>query len=214
MKDFEEAPEDFGGKVGLFLIRNTQALDSNIFGLLHQQTTQAGQIISLERLVRGGESALVIYGPNGVLQHLNPTLALLELEDYSKNIGSKVLAWEMKLKSPHPGSIFSDFPKLEDREQVWYQLLLQAQKGKSKDPMDKLFRAQIRVAVLSDDLKRGKLIAEILQQSKGSLSKLPQAFSTRQIMDFYKRRSMIGRGYFKLKADEVVRIWSLPKGIS
>ncbi len=207
MKDFRQEPQQFNQDNGLFLIRKPFALSSKLFDYLHQSCRKLGLIISLERLFKGGESALVIYGPKNILLALAQSLDLIELEDYSqKDFG--ILAWEMGVSGNTPfqkESLFLDFPRLLSGEQVWYQIVLQAQKGRVKQ-----FIAQIRVIILISDEHRKKMVSSTLHR-RGSLIKIPQKFSSLQIVDFYQKRSIAGRSHVKLTGEEIVKIWSLPK---
>lgn len=208
MRDFGKSPQDFAQYNSLFLIRKVDALTPKLLEWLYQRTEKSGKIFSLERLFKGSESALVIYGPSKMLLELTSTLDLIELEDYARQ-EVEASVWEMGVKGkvgPQKESLFLDFPKLDKGEQVWYQIVLQAQKGKNSQ-----FSCQIRVAVLSSDLKRRKKLSEALQTPKRHFVKIPQAFSTTQILDFYRKRSMVGRTYAKLTEDEIVKTWKLPK---
>src|SRR5437879_11025899 len=75
---FDQTPKE---NQALFLIRNSQALNSELLTKLHQFSFERNFTFSLERLFKGPESALVIYGSRE-LEGLLPELGLLELEDY------------------------------------------------------------------------------------------------------------------------------------
>lgn len=209
MKDFRQEPQDFSLDNSLFLIRKPHGLTIKLFDWLHLNCERDGVIIGLERLFKGGESALTLYGPKKILTPLVPSLDLIELEDYVRE-EINVPVWEIGVRNLKHNrvekSLFSDFPKLFQGEQVWYQIVLQAQKGKSKR-----FIAQIRVMVLISDANRKKEVSGVLQARQGLLIKIPQKFSSLQMMDFYRKRSMIGRDSLKLTGEEIAKLWSLPK---
>lgn len=208
MKDFRQEPKELSSDNGLFLIRKPFALSLELFDLLHQNCQKLGLIISLERLFKGGESALVLFGPKIVLSALASSLDLIELEDYSQGeVG--ILGWEIGIVGNihiQRTSLFLDFPKLLQGEQVWYQIVLQAQKGRAKQ-----FIAQIRVIVVISDDNRRKEISKLLQARKGPWIKIPQKFSSLQIVNFYQKRNIVGRPHVKLTGEEIVKLWSLPK---
>lgn len=206
MKNFEQSPKDFSLDNGLFLIRKPSALTADIFDTLHQMIEREGLIISVERLFKGRESAMVLYGPAKVFEALKSTLDLLELEDYSRKV-SEASIWQMgtRLKNRQlDGSLYLDLPKLENEEQVWWQIVLKAQKSSG-------FRAQIRVAVLISNEARRKEISEALQAQKGSLIKIPQPLSSMQMIDSYRKRSILEENNIKLTGQELARLSSLPK---
>lgn len=128
MKDYEQKPS-LKDTYSLFLIKNplgvVKVLDS-----LHLSLLQKSQLVSFERLFKGSQSALVIYGPKATLQIFNNDLNLLELEEYTQADASLITAWEMGTKdlaSFHleKFNIFEGLPSLQDAEQWWWQLVLQ-----------------------------------------------------------------------------------------
>lgn len=189
MADFEENPQEKKDHYGLFLIRNPIALNVSLLDSLHERIIKMGLIISLERLIKGRESALVIFGPKEVLRHFVSVLNLLELEDYTRNLNDQISAWEMGLKSPDKEVIensFESFPLLEKDEQFWWQIVLLAK----EDGGDKYFESQIRAVVLCSDDRRRVKLASILQNSNaGRLIKVPKPFTSLQIFEFYRKRS-------------------------
>ncbi len=205
MRDFQTSPEDFGGQNSLFLIRKPQGLTSQIISTIHEATQKMGLIVTLERLFKGRESALVIYGPKKILEAFNSALDMIELEDYLDG-EIKASAWEIGIKKPKASwiSLFLNFPSLEVGEQIWYQLVLQARRG-----INKQFSSQVRVVVVSPEAqRREKLLNDLMDKS--SLVKIPKPYSSVQMLDFYKKRSMLGNTYFKLTGEEIVKLWSLP----
>lgn len=211
MKDFQTSPEDFSTQNGLFLIRKPERLTPKVMSFLYEATKGKGLILTLERLFKGSQSALVIYGPKSVLEGLIPTLDMIELEEYSAPIKSEsdgeieVSAWEIGIRKKFSKeSLFLNFPKLESREQIWYQMVLQAQKGSTQ------FNAQVRVVIVSQDLKRRENLFNALM-SKSSLVKIPKPYSSIQMLDFYKKRSYLGAIHFKLTGEQIINLWGLPQ---
>lgn len=206
MKDFEEGPEDFGPDNGLFLIRKQHPLTIELLDYIIKVLKKKSVIISLERLFKGGESALCLYGPKKAISKLTKALDLIELEDYTDAVD--IAIWQMGTKTLNhkmTKSFFSDFPKLEDGEQVWFQMVLQpASRGEH-------FRCQIRGVIVSGDARRKKQLALVLQVPRNNLLKVPMPFSTLQMMDFYKKRSIVGRTKVEFSAGDIIRFWSLPK---
>src|SRR3989344_1433133 len=84
MKDYQDVPEDLNIEMGLFLIRYPEGINGEILSHLYQFAKTKRSIISLEKLNKSGEKALVIFGPKD-LQKDFPNLNLLELEDYLQN---------------------------------------------------------------------------------------------------------------------------------
>lgn len=133
MGDFKESPSESKELYSLFLIRNPQALTAGILDYIYQSTLDNGLIVSLELLFKGDRSALVIYGPQEILQPLSNTLELLELEDYSfrldpTQMADKYAGWEMGVKRHESLLPVIDFeqyiPRLKANEQFWWQVLI------------------------------------------------------------------------------------------
>lgn len=204
MGDFPRSPEDLKSDNSLFLIRNFSKFTPKLFLSLHQELSRKGLIVSLERLFKGSQSALVIYGSKELLKSFSQPLDLLELEDYA-NVKIDTSAWEFALRDPmlpKKDSLFSNFPKLENNEQVWYQMVLEAQK-------DNRFRTQIRVVVATVDKTRRATLFKALGGSK-HFTKIAQPLSSQQILEFYQKRSMVPNKHFKLSVEEIIKLWRLP----
>ncbi|MEK7617383.1 MAG: hypothetical protein AAB414_05010 [Patescibacteria group bacterium] len=206
MKDFRQNPKDFNLDYGLFLVRRPSSLTPQVFDYLHQEFEKTGLIISIERLFKGRESAIVLYGPRKILINFT-TLDLLELEDYTNKLtGASIWQMSARKKNGIRGSLFLDIPKLFKEEEILWQIILQAQKGGSRQ-----FRAQILVAVLISDENRKKEISMFLQAQKGDLIKVPQNLSSIQMMNFYQKRTILGRSKLTLTGGEIAKLLSLPK---
>lgn len=189
MADFAENPAGKKQKYGLFLIRNSRALNKSILDSIHELILKENLIISFERLIRGGESALVVFGPQGILQSFSEVLHLLELEDYAKVDPAAWQVWEMGARKQEKinstGSFFKDLPPLPGNEQLWWQLVLKAENPQGED---KFFQGQIRVVTSST-------MPELKNPTAGDLIKVPKPFTKDQIFDFYKKRTFINNKF-------------------
>lgn len=193
MKDYQAIPQTSKLEYGLFLIRQPKAFNLTFLEILHQEMLKEGLTASFERLFRGGESALTIYGSKKMLDQFKTGLNLLELEDYTSNFDSQnSLIWEMGTKKDGRSdnnsfeNIFQDFPVLGQEDQFLWQVVFQARASK-----DKSFQTQIRAVVYTKNSQTRKNLAPSLQNlAGGKLIKVPKPFSSDQIMTFYKLRSL------------------------
>lgn len=187
MKDYQEIPQQSKLEYGLFLIRqkenfNSKALDSIRKFLLEE----AGLIISIERLFKGSQAALTIFGPKSLLDKFASEFNLLELEDYASVLESQhVSAWEVgvkdvsRFKSGSPDNVFQNLPLLESGDQFFWQVIVGGDK------------TQIRAALYSKDSVRRQRLAPLFQNlASGQLIKIPKPFSSEQMMAFYRLRSL------------------------
>lgn len=167
MKEYHEIPQKSNLEYSLFLIRQPQVLTEHLLQEIVASLSKGGLVVSFERLFKGRESALCVFGPKEVLNSI-AALNLLELEDYSSDFNTEnTTVWEVDFRAVD--NPFSDLPQLEDGEQFCWQVLLS---GK---------HIQIRAAVFSKDPKRRKELV---------FSKLPRPFSNSQMIEFYKTRSI------------------------
>lgn len=167
MKDYHEIPHKSDLEYALFLIRSPTNLNPEFLQTFQQKSAKKGLIISFERLFKGSESALCVFGPKEVLRSI-AGLNLLELEDYSSDFNTdNTSVWEVDFKAVD--NPFSDLPELGPDEKFCWQVLLS---GK---------HIQIRAAVFSKDPKKRLELV---------FSKLPRPFSNSQMIEFYKTRSV------------------------
>ncbi len=172
MKDYQEIPQET--EYSLFLIRKTKGLTSQILDSFHKFFIE-GEVLSFERLVKGGQSALVVYGPSKILLQYKEILDLIELEDYTKIDSKMASVWEIGIvQSVDRQTIFQNLPQFLTEEQFWWQLLLSSKEGGS-------FFSQIRVVVVSEDPTRRKELTNFLKKLKAS--------SRPQLLDFYQKRA-------------------------
>ena len=212
MKDYQEIPQEAKTDYSLFLVRNTNNFNATFLDTL-QTTAKSGQIISLERLFKGTQSALAIFGPKIILEQYTTQLNLLELEDYAQNLSSQDLyIWEMGSKGfgkldAAIDSVFKNLPALDNQDQFFWQVVLGVKKGK-----DIFFPTQIRAATYSSDqARRNTLVTALQDVSFGGLVKVPTPFSQAQLLDFYKLRSLSKDSKSPvLKSAEIVTLVKIP----
>lgn len=159
MKDYQEVISE-KGEYGLFLIRNRGGLTNELLHSIHNELLSSGLNISFERVFRGNESALLVFGPHNLLAKFNTVLNLLELEDYTKIDIDTSLAWEIGIKEKGQ-KIFGNLPSLLDQEQFWWQLVLWVNKNKLMSFNS--FQGQIRAVIKSEDPLKRKNVSQILQ---------------------------------------------------
>lgn len=184
MKEFHEIPRKSQADYGLFLIRQIKNLDARLLDSLRQLLIAEEAIVSLERLFKGRQAALTIFGPKNILAKFQTELDILELEDYTAGFReNEMVVWEIEA-----GEIFKlNPPQLEAEEQFFWQVILA---GKNQ--------VQIRAAVLSKDPMRRVMLASA-QNLK--------AVSNKQMVDFFKSRGLrkISNGLV-LDSEEVIRL--------
>lgn len=185
MRDYQEIPQKSTADYALFLIRQTENFNSNTLDSIRKLLRHTGLIISMERLFKGSQAALTIFGPKKILDQFIDELNLLELEDYASVLDSRhVSAWEVGVrdgaafKKDALNNIFNNFPPLESDDQFFWQVVLGTH------------QAQIRAVLYSKNPIRRKTLAPRLQNLSGGLIKIPKPFSSEQMMDFYRLRSL------------------------
>lgn len=177
MRDFTETASG-GEEYALFLIRASGGLNALFFNSIYNDLLSRKAVISFERLFRGKQSALVVFGVRKLLFPYIESLDLLELEDYTDVKAQHVSAWEVGIKEN--GKVFSNLPQLSETEQFWWQMILSSE-----------FKPQIRAVVVSADTVRRNTLSQNLQKlAPEKVFKLPKAYSNTQILDFYKKRSI------------------------
>lgn len=191
MRDYQEIPLKSKEDYGLYLVRKPENLNAGLLDSIRELIKKDGLVISLERLFKGQQAALVIFGPKKILTGFSSTLDLLELEDYSLNVDSRnVSTWEMGVKNKQLQefgfvNIFQNLPKLLTDEQFLWQIVLGVKDGTA------VFDSQIRAAIYSQDPQRRKTLAQEFQIiTAGELVKIPRPFSQDQMMAFYRLRSL------------------------
>lgn len=136
IKDFQILPP-YSVNTGLFLIKNTKGLTEEVLKGLFAGMVREGSTISIERVFKGSESALLVFGRKSLLMPYSSILDLLELEDYI-NIKGQMVFFEETM------------PPLRPNEQFWWQMVLFAKLEESK------FKVQIRTAITVYSDHRGR----------------------------------------------------------
>lgn len=196
MRDFQFVPQKTGIEYGLFLIRNSQGVTLEFLNDLRDKILQKNLIISFERLFKGPESALVIFGPKDQLTAISSNLNLLELEDYSLKVDeNQISAWELGLRDLSQKEFLLESPltllaQIQTTEQFWWQINLKI--DSSKENLDKSkFLAQIRGVFLSaDDQRRREVTNQLVGIGAPSLTKVPKPYTSEKILEFYQKRSL------------------------
>ncbi len=199
MKGYQDVPPS-KFPYGLFLIRNEELVHQNgVLNKLYSFGLEANAIISLEKLFKGGEHALVLFAPQNVVQFL-PELELLEIEDYvdkkvkngqKKASVDEVICWSLRPKSEVEISIPPDFLNnfsLEENEQLFWQLVLMSHKKENH------FQVNIRVMIVESEMHKridiAKKLDQYLQQT-ANLHKKETNESIMAIFSSYQRRALI-----------------------
>lgn len=187
MKDYQEFPTTTNINYGLFLIRNSNALNEDVLELIRKSLLEQKLLISLEKLSKGNLQALIIYGPTKILSLFKGTLNLLELEEYSGKIKiEKSLAWEIGIKDGINDLTQQKLvlPQLHPDEELWWQIVLQGAGGN--------FQTTLRIVLAGVNMDRTKDLKEQITKllENFNLIMLPQAYSTAQIISFYQKRTL------------------------
>ena len=176
----------------LFLIRAPEQINEALLEKLHQ----SGNTVSFERLFKGGEAVLAIYGPDNLPQTF-PKLSLLELEDYlipkeetftNKNDrkvnADQAFGWQILIQPGTESPDLTDFNLGED-EQFFYQIILEPVTQKEEKLFKVIIRAMVATKNKLDKVKLGKRIFTQINQSLGietnELKSSPQFFDHYQL---------------------------------
>ncbi len=210
MKDYKEGVKNYKNEYGLFLVRNSVALNHECLSLIRAKIVLTDDFFSLERLLKGQESALVIFGPKGVLAGFVPTLNLIELEDFTVSVSKANLSVaELGVKAGNGvgldfTSIFDEIESLSNEEQIWTQVVMKADKNSQN------LTALIRIAVLSyDQVRRNKIMGSII---KTPFVKIPRPYSVERMVKFYQDRTFsLDRYLLKLSGINVLKLLSIQR---
>lgn len=202
MHDFEIKP-NLKLEYGAFLIKNINNLNPQSLIPLFSELAESNLLISFERLFKGREGVLIIYGPKNILLKYQDQFNFLELEDYTNVDLNNISIWEVEV---HDSLKLRDkFPNLYQHEQIWFQIILKINK---KDL--NYFPTRIRVVLRSQGEARLKeLTAQFQDSYKSALPKIPRPYSKAQILEFYKKRSFIKESGkdINLKIEEILNLW-------
>lgn len=199
MKNYQEIPPQ-RYPYGVFLLQNPNQLQNDMLAKLYDFCTQANAIISLEKLFKGPQNAIVLFAPQNILQYI-PELELLEIEDYLTKDGrpdgpkkasvDEVILWSLLPKNeselPVPQSFLENI-LLEDTQQLFWQLVLAAHKRVQH------FQVNIRVMVVDSDVhKRIELAKKVENYIRDNLklTKKEANQSMAALYISYQKRALI-----------------------
>lgn len=195
MRNFEMKP-DSKVEYGTFLFRNLSNINPNSFAPLLEDLAKDNLLISFERLFKGREGVLIVYGPKNILANYRDQFNLLELEDYTNFDISQVSVFEVDVRDVK--GFRENLPNLLADEQLWIQIIL---KNKA---------VRTRVVLTSESEGRLKELTEQFQEKyKSILPKVPKPYSKAQIFEFYKNRSFITESGkdVNLKIEDILNLW-------
>ncbi len=184
MIDYQEIPQRQEENYGLYLVRASQELTGKVLDSVRSKLSSHMGVVSLERLFKDRKTVLCIFGPKNILEDLSWELQLLELEDYTaKVVSGNMDIWEVGIKgngkAENIDNIFKDLPKLYGKDQFFWQIVM----GNK--------RVQIRAAIFSESIERRKMFANWFGElAPEVIVKVPRPFSTGQMLDFYRLRSL------------------------
>ncbi len=199
MKDYEEFPDSVGLN-SLFYIGNPSAFSEGLLDRLHGVFSEKKQFFSLEKLNKGSEAALAIFGP-AEMEDLFPELKLVEIEDYLGEAGSELLAvskavtvnqsltWLIDPKSSFKNPEHDLKIEIKENQKLFLQAVcvpeINAKTG---------FQCTLRLMAVDpnpvDRLGLAKKAAEIFEQSFG-LKKLVDSYPEQKKFSSYQQRSLI-----------------------
>ncbi len=202
MHDFEIKP-NLKLEYGTFLIKNPKNLNPESLAPLFSELAKSNLLISFERLFKGHEGVLVVYGPKNILMKYQDQFNFLELEDYTRADLNNISIWEVEVRDKL--NFRDKFPNLAEHEQIWFQIILRINK---KDL--RIFPTRVRVVLVSQEENRLKELTKEFQDNyKSTLPKIPKPYSKAQIFEFYKKRSFIKEGGrdINLKIEDILNLW-------
>lgn len=181
----------------LYLIRKTSNITTEFLNSLNYYL--GDDCISFERLIKGGESALVVFGPKDLLKNFYSELNLLELEDYIVSQTPKDV-WELTLVNPQRmGNLYENIPHLSKNDQFFLQIVL----GVSID--QRIFRAGIKAVYISSDTNSNLL--HLLQNLSSNLVKMPKKYTDQQILNAYKSRKLgLGEPLLNVDSNQILQL--------
>ncbi len=217
MEDYQELPHQSGIEHGLYLIRNTAGFDTSILNSIGEtMICSDSPVVSIERLFKGSETALTIFGPKTILSQFTDKLDLLELEDYSSEFSKcRAEVWEVGIKKgkkfdvSNVVNLFGSLSKLAAKEQFFWQIVL----GVKKSRNGIFFQAQIRAVYLTPELVRERdFVPELHNLGSDQLAKVPSPYSEEQLLNFFNQR-VLDRGAkgLLITSSEVLQLLKITK---
>lgn len=205
MKDYEEFPENLSLNT-IFYVGNPQNFSEDSLKKLHRVFSRGKQFFSFERLNKGKERALVVYGPREILEML-PELNLIEIEDYLadanaldyNNTGNKVsvnqtLTWLVEPKANnkkplHVGSEIKNLGLSEDQK-----FFIQVVCSPEDNEVAENFQSTLRLMAVDEDPIKKITLAKNLKQAwelATGLNIHEDNFPEQKKFESFKQRSLI-----------------------
>lgn len=224
MRDYEEFPDSVSLNA-LFYIGNPSNINEETLKRIHFRFTQEKHFFSLERLVKGSEKAVVLFGERQMREQF-PELSLVEIEDYVGEVNllsgdgndktvdvNQSISWLLEPKSDPKKllSIGDEFRelKVENNQKVFMQVILMP----SEKSGETVFQTTIRVMVADPDpinrVALAKNVNDIILRNVG-LKKHDDNFPEGKKFESFKQRSFIPKevSEFTLTTQEVLDILS------
>ncbi len=212
MRDYEEFPES-SSLNSVFFIGNTANFTVETLNKIHKFLLSEKQFFSLERLYRGKEKVLVIYGSRGLKDHL-PELNLVELEDYIDGEGVSVnqsLTWLIEAKNNpkktlHIGEGLKNL-EIGKEQKFFIQIVCMSLTNQSES----IFQATLRIMVIENDpstrIQLAKKVDQAFTQATG-LHKHEDDFPEIKKFESFKQRSLIPKesAFFPISTREIFDI--------
>ncbi len=223
MKDYEEVPDD-SVLMSVFYIRSPENFNAEILRKIYEFLYPRREFFSIEKLYKGKEKALVLYGPRD-LTNLLPELNLFELEDYLVGEGESYLGEDMDKKVDvnrsvtwlvepknnskrqiNPGSGLSDITVGESQN-----IFIQAVCFPEKENSEPVFQTTWRIMVADKDaIERVSLAkkAEASFRAATGLNKSSDPYPESKKFESFKQRSLVPKEVapFPMVAGEITGI--------
>lgn len=208
MKGF--IPEKKIPSSGVFLVRKQEAFTPEVIKKLYLFSLQKKSRFSLERLFKGRESALVLWGPLELLGSF-PELDLLHLEDYADNKLLSSFVWEFAPEDKDSVLIsggFLDLINLGENQQFFLQVVFLPLP--SKNDSKAFFLATLRGLVVDRDpasrIELAKNIGHRVSGSSGLRVESRDKSSGLIFEEYIKRMPQSGENKVKMDSSAVVRL--------
>lgn len=221
MRDYEEFPENLNLN-SVFFLGNPNAFTVETLKKLHGLLLGRKQFFSIERLIKGREKALVLFGPKELPGFL-PELNLVELEDYLADPGyihtdsekkvnvNETITWLIEPKNNvkrllHIGSELKDL-ELAEGQRLFVQVVGEPQGNKEGE----YFQSTLRIMVYEKDsmerINLAKRVVGVFTDATG-LNKHEDGFPEAKKFESFKKRALIPKEVveFKLTAQEIFDI--------
>lgn len=223
MKDYEEVPDD-AVLMSVFYIRSPENFKAEVLRKLYEFLLPRREFFSIEKLYKGKEKALVLFGPRD-LTNLLPELNLIELEDYLVGEGESYLGedtdkkvdvnrsitWLVEPKNNskrqiHAGSGLNDITVGETQN-----VFIQAVCFPEKESPEPVFQTTWRIMVADkDSIDRVALAkkAETAFASATGLNKSSDPYPESKRFESFKQRSLVPKEVapFPMVAGEIAGI--------